>query len=58
MVQKTQVQTEDKMAKITNESTAEEIQEKVDLDHVVAMNKYKYLGEEKAKEFKEMLDAE
>ena len=46
------------MANITNESTAEEIKEKVDLDHVVAMNKYKYLGEEKAKEFKEMLDAE
>lgn len=46
------------MEKFTSESTPEEIQEQCDLDHVIAMSKYKNLGDEKIKEFQEMLDAE
>lgn len=58
MAQGIQVQTEDNMEKFTSESTPEEIQEQCDLDHVIAMSKYKNLGDEKMKEFQEMLDAE
>lgn len=44
------------MEKFTSKSTPEEIQEQADLDHVIAMSKYNYLGDEKIKEFKKIID--
>ena len=59
MVQRIQVQTEDNMiSKITHESTAEEVLEKVKFDFLMSKDEVAAKAIEEHKKFQEMLDAE